>query len=84
MKALMVGSLLALSVVTGCPSNNGGSGGGAGGGTGGAGGGQSGPVEISAFARDLILTQQPNDKPTTTEDKNLVNNSPITFDAGFF
>ena len=61
-------------------------GGGGGGTTGGGGGGTSDAgVEITIFARDLILSMTANNNlPATTEDKNLVDVNPITFDAGFF
>ncbi len=63
----------------------GGSTGGGGGSTGGGGGTVDAGTEITVFARDLILTMTSNTAPpTTTEDKNLIDVNPITFDAGFF
>ena len=63
----------------------GGGGGGAGGGAGGGTGAPSDEIEITVFARDLILNRTANDKsPTTTEDKGLIDVNPITFDPAFF
>ena len=87
--------LLWVSLITialgglGCPGGTGGGGAQTGGGngmTGGGGGGTSDAgVEITIFARDLILSMTANNNlPATTEDKNLVDVNPITFDAGFF
>ncbi len=68
-------------------STGGGSGGEGGGGAGGGSGGtvEVGGLEITAFASDLILTMTANDNlPTTTEDKKLVDVSPIAFGPSFF
>ena len=67
-------------------SSTGGGGGGTGGGsTGGGGGTADAGAEITVFARDLILNHTANDNgPTTTEDKGLIDVSPITFGPGFF
>ena len=70
----------------GSTGGGGGSTGGGGGSTGGGGGGTvDAGTEITVFARDLILTMTADTAPpTTTEDKNLIDVNPITFDAGFF
>lgn len=80
MRALILGCLIAGSTL-GCTSSSSGSGTG-----GGAGGGGDGAVELTVFARDLILNQTAsNNAPTPTEDKNLVDVAPTDFaDAGFF
>lgn len=55
------------------------------GGPGGGGGASDAGVEITAFARDLILHHTANHtEPTTTEDKQLIDVSPVTFGRGFF
>ncbi len=46
--------------------------------------GQAG-LEVTAFARDLILNQTASDTlPATTEDKGLIEVNPISFDPAFF
>ena len=97
MKTLLLSSLLvALAGSLSCaPSNDGnaekgnestvgpaGKGNGDDGGDGGTGGAM---IEITAFARDLILNETAAGLlPTTTENRNLVDVSPVTFTSAFF
>ena len=97
MKTLLLSSLLvALAGSMSCaPSNDGNAGKGSGSTVGPVGkgsgddGGDAGTggaaIEITAFARDLILNEAANGLlPTTTENKNLVDVSPVTFTSAFF
>lgn len=97
MKTLLLSSLLvALAGSMSCaPSNDGnavkgsestgGPVGKGGGDDGGDGGTVGAAVEITALARDLTLNQTADGRsPTTTEDKNLVDVSPVTFTSAFF
>ncbi|MDP2272471.1 MAG: hypothetical protein Q8N23_32995 [Archangium sp.] len=61
-------------------NSDGGSGGG-----GGGGGPPGGGTEITVFARDLILNETAEHTvPSTTENKGLIDVSPITFTPAFF